>query len=159
MRGELIPGRLPGVDRPVMMAEPNLPAHAMKTYSVLVPKRNRRRATCAEVDCQPHAKGWRTTLSKLAQPELIKELRESGRRFSAELDEGDVITFVFAPGERCFRASTHWIHTGDADIHAVRDGDWRGNPRRTDTVVMRPGDWIDDFANHQRELADEQQKG
>jgi hypothetical protein len=154
--------------RPIHRETPLLPAHAVKTYGYTVPLRNKRLATkreadsgraCAMVDCQPYLNGWKTTLSKAVQPLLIKTLRESGRPFSAELDEGDMIAFVFQPGTPCFKASTHWVHTGDEDLHLILEGDWRGNPRGTAPRQLRAEDWLDDFATHQDAIASEIQKG
>jgi hypothetical protein len=45
-------------------------------------------------------------------------------------------------------------------LFLVRDGDWRGNPRRTRARQhLNPGNWVEDFATHQQAIADEIEKG
>jgi hypothetical protein len=41
----------------------------------------------------------------------------------------------------------------------VRDGDFRGNPTGRRRMHASGADWVEDFAEHQAKLADQQQKG
>lgn len=152
---------LPSINR----ITPQLPAAAMKTYSVRAPLGSHwRKAACAEVDCESYCAGWMTTVpSDSRQAHYIR--KESGRRFiEARLnptDPGDDrVIFTFEPGQRCFGSDEHVVRLDREALYVVREGDWRGNPRRTaPTQHVHAEDWVDDFATHQGHLVDRLERG
>lgn len=140
--------------------DPLMPAAAYKTYAVVQPLATHwRPATCAEVDCPHYLNGWRTQLETLT-PDLREAVRTSGRKHTVASVGPGVTYLVFESGQPCFAASRHRIQVGRPPLYVVRDGDWRGNPRRTrDRVHQRPDLWLEDFAGHQQKIADEIEKG
>jgi hypothetical protein len=141
--------------------EPQLPAAAMKTYSIASPKATHYRpATCAEVGCEMSLKGWETkvdvsTVLGARQANYIR-LR-SGRAFLPPVEIGDLVIFTFPAGQTCF--AEHLVPLGRPEFYLVRDGDWRGNPRGTAATRHNADTWVDDFANHQQRLADRLEQG
>lgn len=153
---------------------PKLPASGFKTYNISMPAETHHRpATCAESECPAHLRGWVTILP--AGSDLISVLKTSGRRYrehrdhlplavvrqmpgheddTADLSIGEgLVAFYFEPGQSCFQESTHTVPLERPALYVVRDGDWRGNPRRTPPRVhTRPEDWVEDFAGHQDRL-------
>ncbi len=141
-------------------AEPQLPAAAMKTYSISSPKAtHHRRATCAEVDCQAQLRGWATEVdvsTELGARQANYIRMKSGRAFIAT-EAGTIVRFTFPAGQTCF--AEHLVPLGRPEFYLVRDGDWRGNPRGTSAQRHNADTWVDDFANHQQKLADRLQEG
>ena len=134
---------------------PLLPAAAMKTYEVALPRRSHwRPATCQEVGCQHYQHGWATTVLPESGDEAA--IRASGRAWARrERVEGGFVRYVFAPGTICFAAGRHVLPLERPAIYRVRGGDWRGNPRGIPTRThVRAGDFVEDWALHQQELAD-----
>jgi hypothetical protein len=138
--------------------EPQLPAGAMKTYSVLAPLSSHfKPATCEEVDCQMWQHGWRTAIDVntelgCRQAHYIRD--QSGRRFTEAMEDG-LFVFTFEPGQRCFTAHQRPLERDP--VFLVRMGDWRSyGPSR---VHARAGDWVEDFAEHQQRLADRLERG
>lgn len=127
--------------------EPALGPEGYKTYQISSPRSSHTRpATCEEVSCLHHARGWITTVPTGSEDEAL--IRRAGRPFTTTV-EGGMTSFRFEPGTLCFRASTHRVALERDPILLVRGGDWRGNPTRTPTRVhSRPADWVDDFAEH-----------
>ncbi|MEU0207344.1 hypothetical protein [Streptomyces canus] len=142
---------------------------AYKTYAVVSPLSTHwRPATCAEVDCPHFLNGWRTRIENLT-PELLHTARTArflvnGRnvpyRYTvARVAEGESY-LVFEAGQPCFAAGSHSKQVGREPLYIVRDGDWRGNPRRTRARQhLNPATWVEDFSEHQQKLADEIKKG
>jgi hypothetical protein len=143
----------------VFRIDPQMPAHAYKTYAMVSPLRSHmRQATCEEVGCDHYRQGWRVHVEALT-PDLLHAARTSGRRYREEhVAEGHTY-LVFEAGQACFKAATHRAPIGRPPLYVVRDGDHRGNPRRTQPRQLRPDQWVDDFATHQTKLADEIRKG
>lgn len=140
--------------------EPLMPAHAYKTYSIAAPASTHfRPATCAEVDCPHYLGGWRVRVEGLP-PEMVHTAKTSGRRFLEQrVAEGET-WLLFEAGQACFKASEHRTRIGKPELFLVRDGDHRGNPRGTKARLhQRPADWVEDFAEHQRAIADAHQEG
>jgi hypothetical protein len=140
---------------------PLLPAGAMKTFQILQPLHSHfRQTTCAEADCVDRARGWTSLIdvgTDLGRQQANYIRLRSGRAFTAT-EVGTLVTFVFPPGQDCF--TTHQVPLERPQIFVVRDGDWRGNPRRTEPRRHATGaDWVDDFANHQGRLADAAGRG
>lgn len=148
--------------RPVNRIEPKLSAAAYKTYELAAPVATHwRKASCAEVDCPRYLNGWRVHVEQIG-PELTHAAKTSGRRFQEmRVAEGQTY-LVFEAGQSCFQAGEHrrLIDPEQPPLYIVRDGDWRGNPRRTDARRhARPEHWVEDFAEHQGRLADAHRQG
>lgn len=141
--------------------EPAGPAQAYKTYRVAQPLRTHwRPATCAEVDCEHHAYGWRT-LADIDTDDGVRRARyivdHAGRAYTWS-QAGSVVTFTFAPGQQCF--AEHHVPLERDPLFLVRGGDWRGNPGRVPTIKhTRADDWVDDFATHQINVAQQLERG
>lgn len=140
----------------------NLPATHTKTYEVAAPlKTHYRPATCAEVECGSHTRGWQSFIDEstaLGQKQAYYIRKQSGRRFTEERLETGITSFTFVPGQTCFGA--HQVALDKPRIFLVRDGDYRGNPRGTRPRVHANGlDWVDDFATHQQAIADAVERG
>lgn len=134
-----------------------VPAHAMKTYSIVTPiSTHFRDGTCEEAGCEAQQFGWRTTVdetSNLGQMQAHYIRKESGRKFTEEKDSLGMTVFTFEAGQKCFKP--HKVRIERPEIFRVRDGDHRGNPTGNLRVHTRPEDWVEDFAEHQQRLADQ----
>jgi hypothetical protein len=140
----------------------------MKTYEVSAPVATHwREATCAEYECDAHQLGWKTIIDESTelgqqQAALIRSMTSPSypnRRYFTEARDGAGMTvFTFPPGQACFRK--HYAPLERPPLLLVRGGDWRGNPRVIETVQhTRPEFWVEDFAEHQGKLADDQKRG
>ncbi|MFI0233161.1 hypothetical protein [Streptomyces sp. NPDC017086] len=140
--------------------DPAMPPEAYKTWSMVSPvETHMRQATCEEVGCDHYTQGWRVHLEALT-PDLQHAARTSGRAYTEQHAAPGQTYLVFEPGQPCFKAATHRAPIGRPPLFLVRDGDYRGNPRRTPTRRYdRPDQWVDDFATHQDKLATEIRKG
>lgn len=141
---------------------PRLGADKVKTYQLLAPvSTHRRPATCAEVECQAHAFGWRTTVDEsnmLGQAQAHYIRRESGRSFTESRGQDGLTAFVFVAGQKCF--GEHTVTLERDPIFVVKDGDFRGNPRGTRPRIHdHPEHWVEDFAEHQDRIATEINRG
>lgn len=156
-------------------AAARLPAHAVKTYEIDRPRDTHSRpATCAEKGCSAHRNGWVTVadeataegarvaalVRRVARPvsaRLASAVAARVRRY-VETREGTVVRFTFGPGQECFEP--HTIELERPALYIVRDGDFRGNPRRSDPIRFRDGaSWVESSMEHQAGLAAEYQKG
>jgi hypothetical protein len=139
--------------------EPLMPADAYKTYAVVSPLSTHfRPATCAEVDCPHYVNGWRVRIETLT-PDLLRAARNSGRKYTEQHRGGRDVPRVRGRAA-LFPAATHRTRMDRPPLYLVRDGDHRGNPRRTRARQhLNPDNWVEDFADHQQKLADEIQKG
>lgn len=140
--------------------EPLMDAGAYKTYAVVAPVSTHfRRGTCAETNCPHYLNGWRTRIENLT-PDLLHTATHSGRRYTVQqVAEGESY-LVFPAGQPCFAAAEHRVRLDRPPLYIVRDGDHRGNPRRTRARQhLNPANWVEDFAEHQQALADEIKKG
>jgi len=159
MKG-IITTRYPGATRPVSVVLPKMPPAAYKTYRVLAPLSTHwRAATCEEVGCRAHARGWVTTVP--AGSRLEHTVRTSGRHWTSEERQADgTVRFAFPPGTECFESSRHRVRVRGDSVYTVTDGDWRGNPRGTaPRLHTRADDFVDDWATHQQRLADRFSRG
>lgn len=149
-----------GITYPPRAAGPEL----FKTFAITRPtKTHWRPATCAEVDCDAHARGFRIrcdlrTQLGVDQARYIRD--KAGRSYTHVFTEdGKVITFTFAAGQKCF--VDHRVPIGREALFVVRNGDHRGAGRRRPErrVFDRPDQWVDTFAEHQDQLATAAQRG
>lgn len=149
--------------------KPQMGPESYKTFAMVSPiETHMRQATCEEVGCDHYTQGWRVHVEALT-PDLLNTAKTArflvnGRwvpyRYREEHIADGQTYLVFEAGQPCFKASTHRAPIGRAPLFLVRDGDYRGNPRRTPTRRYdRPDQWVDDFATHQSKLADEIRKG
>lgn len=150
--------------RPLNRLQPAMQAANYKTYEIDVPDYNMRPATCAEVKCRAYLNGWSTVIDEttdLGRGQAYYLRKNSGRMFAEESWGPQHTVFKFTPGQTCFAASQHRVPRVDVpEIYVVRDGDWRGNPRGTPARRhVRGSDWVDDFANHQNNLAARLKRG
>ena len=133
---------------------------AYKTYSIVAPASTHfRKATCAETDCPDYLHGWRVRVEGL-EPEMVHAAKNAGRKYrEMQVAEGET-WLVFEAGQPCFRAGEHRLRLDKPELFLVRDGDWRGNPRGTKTRMhQRPDLWVEDFGEHQQNIADQIERG
>lgn len=137
---------------------PKLPVQAYQTYQIWSPVRTHtRRATCAEVECEASLKGWRTVAdvsTDIGRKRANYIRLASGRHFTVA-QAGDVVTFTFPAGQRCF--AEHRVALDRPALFLRRGGDWRA--QTSEPVQFRAEDWVDDFANHQIDLAEAKKRG
>ena len=130
---------------------PGLPTNAMQTYRISAPVPTHwRSATCKEVDCPHYLNGWKSIIDEskgFGQQQAAYIRHHSGRHFREERENGLTI-FIFSPGQKCFRE--HKARLDRQELFIKLPGDWRnyGSGR-----VLRPADWLEDFAENQDKLA------
>lgn len=139
---------------------PKMGASAYKTYALMRPRATHTRvALCAEVDCRAMANGWKTIVdvsTELGRRQANYIRLHSGRSFTAT-EDGTLVTFVFAAGQKCF--AEHRVLLEREPLFRIKDGDFRGNPRGTPVLKLSPIAWRDNFGEHQEKLADKQKEG
>lgn len=140
------------------------PPELFKTFGIHRPLRTHwRPATCAEVECDAHARGFQVrcdlrTVLGLDQARYIRD--KAGRHFThAFAEDGKVITFTFPAGQKCFK--DHRLPLARPALFVVRNGDHRGSGRRRPErrVFDRADQWADTFATHQDRLSTAAQRG
>jgi len=139
------------------------PVTAFKTYALSLPKQTHyRKATCQEVECEAYANGWITKIdvtTDLGQRQARYIHDRSGRTFTVTGTGTDapIREFTFPSGQQCF--TDHQVPLERDPLFIVRDGDWRGNPTGRRMQHRNAQDWIDDFGEHQQNIADAKGKG
>lgn len=140
--------------RPINRIAPKLPVHQMTSYQLTAPAGTHfRKATCKEVDCWAHVRGWATKIdvnSELGARQAKYIRLHSGRTFTTTADAG-LITFKFPAGQTCF--TEHRVPLERDPLFIVRGGDWRGAVGAA-RQHANAADWVDEFANHQNNLAE-----
>lgn len=144
------------INRPM----PLLPPEKRKTFSILMPTETHwRKATCKEVDCPRYLSGWKAQVEVMT-PQQIHSIKQGGWRYRVLQVKPGETWWLFEAGQSCFQAADHRIQLGKPELFVVRDGDWRGNPRRTPTVRhKRPEFWVEQFSEHQDKLAKAREQG
>lgn len=141
--------------RPMFRPDATAPVQAMKTYEIHAPLETHfREVSCAEYGCDAYRSGWRTVVDILTdlgrrQADYIRGA--SGRRFREQRTGETLITFTFAPGQRCFARDPHRVRLDRPEIYVVRGGDWRAHLGVL-AQHTRAADWVDDFASHQDKI-------
>lgn len=139
---------------------PKMSPAAYKTYALLRPKATHTRvALCKEVDCRAMANGWKTIVdvsTPLGQRQANYIRLHSGRAFTVT-EDGTLVTFVFAPGQKCF--AEHRVMLEREPLFRIKDGDFRGNPRGTPVLKLSPIAWRDNFGEHQDSIAEQHKRG
>lgn len=130
-----------------------------KTYQIAAPlKTHWRPATCAEVDCPQHLKGWQVRVENLT-PEMLHAAKTSGRKYTElHVAEGET-WLVFEAGQSCFRAALHRVKLDRQEIFVARDGDWRGNPTGRVLKHTRPEHWIEDMNENNERIIRIRERG
>jgi hypothetical protein len=133
----------------------NLPLHRFKTYSV-IDKSLTRPATCEEIECEQYKNGWMIPKSALSEADLYA-IDQSGRVYRemdiTGLDKAERdIQLIFAPGQPCFKASTHTIKLENSEIYLAGRGKGRLYDPRDAITHSGPQAWLDDFWNNQDKL-------
>ncbi|WP_433893035.1 hypothetical protein [Streptomyces sp. CA-111067] len=137
--------------------QPQMPLHAYQTFEVRAPLATHfRAASCAEVDCAAHLRGWSSVIderTELGQRQAYYIRRESGRRCTETRDDAGLTHFAFEAGQSCFAADKHRVRRQDVpELYFVRQGHWLG--ARTPSRKHATGaDWTDEFATHQDRLS------
>lgn len=150
---------------PRLAINAHVPVQAMQTYSLVRPAGSAdwwRPASCEEVACPPHLRGWRTSVDEATplgaqQARYIR--REAGRAFSEHRDAAGLTVFEFAAGQECFAGGTHQRAVEREPLYVVRGGDYRGNPTRQRRIHDQPAHWVEDFAENQDRIATVRQHG
>lgn len=145
--------------------EPQLPVQAYKTYELRAPLASHwRPASCAETGCEAYEHGWRTVVDEttpLGQQQAAYIRSRAGRAYreerSDEPAQARMTVFVFPAGQPCFRAGQHRVPLEREPLYIVRGGDWRGTTG--DQRQLNAAAWVDDFATHQNNLAEQIEKG
>lgn len=143
--------------------DPKLPPQHMKTYQIVAPQSTHYRpGTCAEADCRHHREGWVSIIDEgndLGAKQAYYIRNQSGRHFKEDRNQAPGLTaFIFEAGQTCFQQ--HQIRLDKPELFLVRGGDWRGNPVGDQPRVHASADdWVDDFGNHQQQLADRINQG
>jgi hypothetical protein len=140
---------------------PAMPAEAYKTYQLAAPRSTHfRPATCEDVDCEAYLFGWQTTIDESTDlgRRQADYIRRAAKRHFIENIDGGLTTFTFEPGQQCF--AQHTARLERPPLFIVRGGDFRGDPRGTQPRYhSRPEFWVEDFATHQADLAEQLEKG
>lgn len=143
------------INRPV----PKLGPERYKSYSWRQPLQTHfRRVTCADVRCNDYVHGWVTVVdtgTELGQRQFDYLSKDRSRNPRMEKTGTSLVSFTYPPGNEAFDGPKHehYRPIGYDPVMLVHGGDFRGNPRREPARIMRPQDWIDDFATHQDRLA------
>lgn len=140
-----------------------LPTEHMTTYQLAQPLATHyRQQTCQEAECANFHNGWEmgydlTDELKVEAANLLNHIaKKRDMKFTTQV-LGTVVTFTFAAGNQCFESHYEPL---ERDPFAIkRNGDWRGNPRKETYTHTNLDDWVDDFANHQIEIAERTERG
>lgn len=108
-----------------------------------------RAASCEEFGCSAFRLGWKTVIPK--DSDLIAVLKGSGRKYTSERVQGDLVEFAFEAGQPCFRASTHRIQTDRPAIYLHGPREYARDHRN-----VRPDEWQERFVETMDELSLEQ---
>jgi hypothetical protein len=112
---------------------------------------------CKVAQCRRYVHGWVTTLDPGREEHLplIQHIvsGRSGRRWSrGENTPEGYMTFVFPPGQACFRNSHHQRDESKQELYVVRRGDFRMPYAQRESRVMGFDNWIETFDKNQKAL-------
>lgn len=118
--------------RPLNRIEPAAGPQHFQTYRISAPSAtHRRRATCAEVDCEKRRKGFRAQfdVSTVAGKENALWVERGNHRplLYGRTVAGNLVTYTFPAGQDCF--DVHSMPLEREPFYIVQGGDHRGNPR------------------------------
>lgn len=112
------------------------------------PQPGARPLTCEDAGCEAYyAPGGWSFRVPLVRKDLIREVQESGRKYTVNVGPAEV-EFVFPPGTRCFRGHVaDWVEKF-------------GAPNRHGVVVRTtPELWVEQLGENQQRLAEVQARG
>lgn len=144
------------MDRPLNRIEPAGPVGAYKTYAVRQPSDQTVVLACETVGCLAWRYGWDTTVDERTELGMQQAayIRQRSMRTHRELRTAEGLTvFRFESGQRCFAD-----HRTRPQRYLTRAGDHRGNLGLI-REHTRSQDWVEDFAEHQQQLADRIERG
>lgn len=130
-----------------------------RTYEISRPPDTDLKWTCQEVGCLQWRFGFGVVTDEATEQgrEQAQYIRLfSGRTFREKrgtVDGVAVTVFEFEPYQRCFQD-----HSTLPDLFVVRLGDWRPCPDIVLRQHTRPVDWVEDFGEHQQEIAERVEK-
>lgn len=136
--------------------QPQMPPGAYQTYQLFQGRDTTMRAACQQVGCQAWLHGWDTILDETnADQKIMADYirHTSGRTFKETRTDTGLTVFRFEPYQRCFAE-----HRTRPVRHTVWRGDFRENQGGL-RVHTRGEDWVEDFAEHQQNVADRIEKG
>lgn len=125
-----------------------LKPHQLKHYTISKPLETHfRQATCVEVACKWHAKGWVTSVdeSTALGQQQAHYIRSNRKGQYVEKVENGLTAFRFKPGNTCFAADKHLVSLDREPLYTVGD---RGRRTRHKNGL----EWVEDFATHQQKL-------
>ena len=85
-------------------------------------KTHRRPATCAEIQCKYHVEGWATIVA-VNSPRALWIKHHSERRFIERVEAGGMVTFIFYPGQECFKTHSTTLERPMFLTHGKRTGE------------------------------------
>ena len=145
----------------------NQPAYKMtpdsyRSYQIIAPKSTHfRPATCHEVDCVKHQRGWRQIIDIKTvdgQKTAYWIRMHSGRSFTVQRTQTDgVLAFLFPPGQHCF--TQHEVRLERPDVFLTRHGNPLMPIQRTNPRQYRPDQWVEQFADDTSRIARLVEKG
>lgn len=141
----------------VSRIQPLLPAHAMTTFEVRQPLATHfRSVSCEEAQCSHFAAGWITGFSDVDLPHKWDAAQTYGQlatkrglKFMVHRT-GNTVTFTFPAGQQCLEG--HRVALDRPPLFIVRNGDWRGNPRRQQRVHQTGADFQEHWMESQARL-------
>lgn len=143
--------------------EPAMPAGNYITYSWSRPLSTHwRRAQCHEVNCGAYLNGWVTRVNEAETlgASQAHYIRHDNSRTHTEYRSPEGLTcFEFPAGQTCFAADRHRMPVEREPHYLVRGGDWRGNPTGMTRVHKYVDDFIEDWSEHQDQLAEQIKRG
>jgi len=136
------------------------PQH-FQSYRIVAPlSSHRRRATCAEVECEKRKRGFRaqfdvSTIAGRNNAHRVEALKGS-RMFSRHV-EGPLVTYTFPAGQNCL--DVHTVPLEREPFYVVQGGDHRGNPRGIAPQRLSEANFIDHFRNNQAQVQQRIERG
>lgn len=112
---------------------------------------------CKVAQCRRYLHGWTTTLDPKREEHLVFIQHivggRSGRRWShGENTPEGYLTFVFPPGQPCFKNSHHRRDEDVPELYVVRGGDFRTPIRAREFKQMAFDNWVEAFDRNQSAL-------
>lgn len=112
---------------------------------------------CKIAQCHGYVHGWTSVLDPMREDHLIgiKHIvsGRSGRRWSrGETTPEGYLTFVFPPGQSCWKNSHHTRDDSKRELYVVRRGDYRMPYARREPAAMSFDNWIEAFDKNQTAL-------
>lgn len=135
-----------------------LPPTAFTSFGMAAPVRTHFiELPCKVAQCKGYVHGWESVLDPFRSEHLpfIKYIVDGagGRRWSrGEVTPEGYLTFVFPPGQSCFRNSHHTRNHEVAELYVVRAGDFRTSHGQRNLRPMSFDNWVEAFDKNQNAL-------